>query len=118
MLQNLQVKLSDKYTNTNILGGIPFNFFTKLYDSMVWSTLNYRAAIRRTSDLSCINAVQKGAIRYFLGLGKYAANAAVNGETGWVPLIVRQSRTIAKQWCRFKMIPHSVNRMIFEPAER
>ena len=32
---------------------------------------------------SCIEAVQNRALQYFLGLGKYAPNLAINGDMGW-----------------------------------
>jgi hypothetical protein len=64
------------------LGGMPFNVYTKLYDAMVWSVLNYAAAIWGTTDHSAVNALHHRAIRFFLGLGKYAPNVAVNGDSG------------------------------------
>jgi hypothetical protein len=35
----------------NALGGLPFNTYTKLYDSTVWSTISYGAAI--CGDIIC-----------------------------------------------------------------
>lgn len=51
---------------TKAFGGIPFNSFKKLYDCMVWSTLNDGAAIWGISDIS-YRIVQNREIRYFLG---------------------------------------------------
>ena len=34
--------------------------------------------------MSCINAVQNRACRYFLGLGRYASNATINGDMSWL----------------------------------
>ena len=48
--------------------------------------------------MSCINAVQNWACRYFLGLGRYAPNAAINGEMGW--LSPEHSQCIVRKWCR------------------
>ena len=47
--------------------------------------LNYGAPIYGTSTFSCIDAVHNRACRYmyFLGLGKYAPNTAINGDMGW-----------------------------------
>ncbi len=61
---------------------MPFNVFTKLYDTMVWSVLNYGSAIWGTAEYSTVNAVHHRAIRFFLGLGKYTPNTAINGEIG------------------------------------
>ena len=54
--------------------------FSKLYDSITLSTMS-----RWTKEYKCINAVQNRACRFFLGVGKYAPNNAVNGDIGWIP---------------------------------
>ena len=64
-------------------GGMPYNVFTHLYDVMVQSVINYGAAIWGTQSYSCIKSVQMRASRFFLGVGKYTPNAAVQGEMGW-----------------------------------
>ena len=71
-------------------GGFHFDTYTKLYDSLVWSVISYSAAIWGTRDFSCIDAVQHRAIRFFMGLGKYSPNDAINGDMGWKPLCVKQ----------------------------
>ena len=40
------------------LGGMPFNVYTKLYDTMVWPVLSYGAAIWGTTEHSAVNALQ------------------------------------------------------------
>ena len=69
----------DKY-----FGGMPYECFTKCYDATVQSVIEYSAAIWGTKPFSSISAVQNRACRYFLGLGRYAPNAAINGDMGWV----------------------------------
>ena len=61
-----------------------------------------------TKEYSCINAVQNRACRFFLGVGKYAPNNAVNGDMGWIP-------PFAKQWTRVVRIYFSLKHM---PDER
>ena len=65
------------------LGGMPYQCFSKCYEAIVQSTLNYGAPIYGTSAFSCIDAVQNRACSYLLGLGKYAPNTAINGDMGW-----------------------------------
>ena len=65
-------------------GGMPFECFTKCYDATVQTTIDYSAPLWGTQFISCINAVPDRACRYFLGLGRYAPNTAVNGDMGWV----------------------------------
>ena len=38
-------------------GGLPYNTFTKLYDSVVWSTISYGAAIWGDRSFSCIRDI-------------------------------------------------------------
>ena len=71
-------------------GGLPFSSYSMLYDSIVWSTISYGAAVWGTKQFSCINAVQSRAARFFLGVGKYSPNAGVLGDTGWEPVIAKQ----------------------------
>ena len=70
------------------MGGMPFDVFTKLFDSLVWPIISYGAAIWGSKSFSCINAVQNRARRFFLGVGKYTPTAAVFGEMAWEPPIV------------------------------
>ena len=72
------------------MGGMPFKVYTTLYDSMVLPIISYGAAIWGTKEYSAINAVHHRACRVFLGVGKYTPNAAVNGDMGWTPPIVKQ----------------------------
>ena len=54
----------------NAFGGMPFECFSKCYDALVQSVINYGAAIWGSSNFSSISAVQNRACRFFLGLGK------------------------------------------------
>ncbi|XP_053380371.1 uncharacterized protein LOC128548876 [Mercenaria mercenaria] len=105
-------------SKSKAFGGFQFSTFTKLYDSMVWPVLNYSAAIWVDNEFSCVKAVQNRAMRYFLGVGKYTTNTAINGEMGWIPAKVKQWGTVTRQFCRFKNMTHNrVNKKIFLWAE-
>ena len=39
------------------IGGVPYNVFTKLYDSVVWLVISYSAPIWGFRSYSCIDAV-------------------------------------------------------------
>ena len=60
-----------------------FDIFTKLYNTLVQSVINYGAAIWGQRRFWAINAVQQRAMKYYLGLPKRAPNAAATGDTGW-----------------------------------
>ncbi len=100
---------------TKYLGGLPHDVFKKLFDSMVWPVIAYGAAIWGTRSYACINAIQNRAMRYFLGVGRYAPTAAVSGDMGWIPAHVRQWKCIANHWCRsVNMHDDRINRRIFK----
>ena len=79
---------------------MPYQCFSKCYDAIVQSTLNYSAPIYGTSAFSCIDAVQNRACRYFLGLGKYAPNTAINGDMGWSLPQHKQWIYVIRHWCK------------------
>ena len=49
-------------------GGLPYNVFYKLYESIVCPVIMYGAPIWGTESFSCIQAVQNRAARYFLNV--------------------------------------------------
>ena len=72
------------------VGGMPFDMYTKLFDSMMWPVIAYGAAEWGTRQFSCIDAVQLKAQRYLLGTGKYIPSAAVASDMGWIPTFIKQ----------------------------
>ena len=95
-------------------GGLPFSSFTKLFDSMVWSVVNYGVAVWGSRQFNCINLIQ---LRAAL-MGRYTPNTAVMGDTGWKPTIIRQWEAVIRQWPRMKsMGSDRINRKIFDWSE-
>jgi len=81
-------------------GGYTFNVFTKLYESIVLPVICYSSCIWGVRNYSCINAVQNRAMRFYLGLGKYAPNDAIIGDMGWTPVYVSQWTTVVRHLVR------------------
>jgi len=79
-----------------VLGGMQYNTFTKLYDAMVWSILDYGAVIWGSYNVPAVNAVQNRAMRFFMGLNKFAPNNAVIGDMAWTPTVVRQWKSVTR----------------------
>ena len=77
------------------MGGMPYDVFTKLYESTVWPIISYGAAVWGFKSYSCINAVQNRAMRFFIGTGKYTPKAAVFGEMAWRPAEIKQWKCIS-----------------------
>ena len=64
------------------IGGFKYDSFTKLYDTLVGSAINYGDAIWGFKDFNCISYVQNRAAtcKYFMGVNKFTPNHAVNGD--------------------------------------
>lgn len=90
-----------------LAGGLPFNVYTKLYDSVVSSIIKYGASIWGFKSYSCINAVQNRAMRFFLGVGKYTPVAALQGEMGWEPNSIKQWNCIGRFYVRISCTSNS-----------
>ena len=68
-----------------------------------------------TKEYSCINAVQNRACRFFLGVGKYAPNNAVNGDMGWIPPLAKQWTCVVRTYFRLKNMPDErINKQVFK----
>ena len=95
-------------------GGMPFDVFKKLFDTTVWSVIIYGAAIWGIKEHAGISTVQHKACRFFLGVGKYTPNAAVNGDMGWTPTHVEQMKSVLCHWFRLNhMDSNRINKQIF-----
>ena len=81
-------------------GGLQCEPYTKLYDTIVVPIILYGAAIWATQSYACINAVQHRAARYFLNVGRYTPNAAVNGDIGWTPMVTKCWKSVLTFWYR------------------
>ena len=64
--------------------------------------LLYASGIWGISDFSKIKTVQNKACRYFLGLGRNAANIASQGDMGWSSCFVKQRIEVCRLYCRLK----------------
>ena len=84
---------------------------------MVWSVVNYGAAVWGIRQFSCINTIH--AARYYMGGGNYIPNSAVQGDSGWKPIVVRQWSAVLNQWQRLKSMNNNrINYKIFEWCEQ
>lgn len=52
------------------IGGMPYDVFTKLFETLVWPVISYGASIWGFKSYTCINAVQNRALRFYLGTEK------------------------------------------------
>ena len=98
-------------------GGLSFSTYRKLFDAIVWSTISYGAAIWGDREFNCINAVQNRGERYFVDVGRYTPNTAVNGDMGWDKPIIKQWSSVVNNWIRIKnMDDGRINKKIYKWA--
>ncbi len=64
-------------------GAVSYDCYTKLYNALVQPIIDYGASIWGTKEYTCLAAVQHRACRFFIGVGKYTPNFAVQGDMGW-----------------------------------
>ena len=74
--------------------------YTKLYENCVLPIMGYGSAIWAYGNTKGSQVVQNRAIRSFLGVHKYAANAAINGDMGWINCATRQKIEMVRYWNR------------------
>ena len=89
------------------LGGMPFECFTKCYNSLVQPVIDYGSSVWGTNGYSCVETVQYRACRYFLGLGKYAPTPAVSGDMGWLAPRHKQWLGVMRKWLRVLSMDNS-----------
>ncbi len=101
------------------IGGLPYDCYTRLYESLVQSILDYGAPVWAHKEYPCIKAVQHRAIRFFLGVSKRTANNAILGDIGWTPQLVNQRLAMCRQICRYGRMDNSrLNLHIIQWASR
>ena len=102
--------LGSLITKFHCTGGMTYDIFTHLYDSLVAPVLNYGAGVWGTTSYSVVNKVQNRASRFFLGLGAKAPNLATRGDMGWISQEQRQFSEVSRLYYRAETIAD--NRMI------
>ena len=93
---------------------LSFSVFSKLYNSLVDSILFYAAGVWGFKERPDCNAIQSRALRCFLGVHKFSAKVAIEGDAGWEPCLVKQRGEIVRVWNRLVSLPvERLTRKIF-----
>lgn len=80
------------------IGGLGYYTYTTMYNAGVCPILDYASEIWGYKSFPKIDTVQNRAIRAFLGVHTYAANAAINGDFGWTYSSVRRKVAMVRYW--------------------
>eukprot|EP00732_Lithocolla_globosa_P001817 Lithocolla_globosa_v1_NODE_1011_length_2958_cov_3.728212.p1 type:complete len:315 gc:universal NODE_1011_length_2958_cov_3.728212:976-1920(+) len=90
---------------SRLLGGFPISVYQHLYHCMVVPVMDYGAEILGFIGVDSVNLVHHRAGRFFLGLPRKSANAAVDGDLGWTLPIVRRKTAMVRFWNRLVDYP-------------
>ena len=89
--------------------------YEKLYNACVIPILEYGAGVWGFRKYHSTDNIQNRAVRYFLGVHRFAPVLAINGELGWLPLQYRRWITMVRYWNRLmKMSNDRLTRQAFE----
>ena len=79
--------------------------FTTLYSSCVCPILDYASGVWGTRRFDVLERVQERAIRYFLGVHRFAPTHMLYGDIGWVPCNLRHKLSAVRLWNRLVSLP-------------
>jgi hypothetical protein len=82
------------------LNGLGYGTFTKLFHACIAPVMDYGSEIWGLNEYPKIDTVQNRAIRVFLGVHGFAANAAITGDMGWTSSRVRRRGAMVRYWKR------------------
>lgn len=65
-------------------------------------------------ETKTVDTIQNRAIRCFLGVHKFAPILAIQGDMGWVPVVVQRKCEMIRLWNRLiRMAEDRVNKRVF-----
>ena len=99
-------------TKFRSIKGLGFKTFTKLFHSGVAPILDYCSGVWGNGNHNKIDTVQNRALRFFLGVHRFAPNLAVQGDCGWLSSISRRKLEMIRLWNR--LVRMDRNRLTFK----
>ena len=84
----------------NIMRDMGFKTYTTLYNTLVCPVINYGAEIWGYKEYTSCENVSNRAMKFYLGVHKYAPNAAVRGECGWIKCKYDRWLIMCRYWNR------------------
>ncbi len=97
------------------LNGLGFFTYSKLYQAGVCPILDYGSEVWGVKSFPQIDTIQNKAMRVFLGVHRFAPNAAVSGDMGWVSSSTRRKTNMVRFFNRITLMPDNrLPRKIFQ----
>ncbi|XP_053394824.1 uncharacterized protein LOC123524463 [Mercenaria mercenaria] len=105
-------KIISKIHNLKDIG---LKTFEKLYVSGVTPILDYCSGVWGYRKFQTIDNIQHKAIRYFLGVHRFAPLIAINGDIGWLPSNYRRWLNMIRYWNRLiNFDDHRLTKYVFK----
>ena len=82
-----------------------FSTYDTLFDKCVLPVLNYGAEIWGGKDYSQNQQIQNRAMRFYLGVHKFAPTLGMFGDLGWIPVKYSQFLCMLRFWNRLVTCP-------------
>ena len=79
--------------------------FSKLFSSHICAILDYCAGAWGSKEFPCIEQVQLKALRYYLGVHRFAASDMLRGDAGWIKCFTRHKIAMIRLWNRLVNLP-------------
>ena len=83
------------------LGNVGYNTFSKLFDAGVVPVMDYAAGVWGLRETKHGDKVRNRAARYFLGVHRFAALSAMDGDIGWTSTACRRKIDALRLFNRF-----------------
>ncbi len=83
-----------------LLKNVGFKTFTTLFKTNVLPVLHYGCSVWGYKKAPELDIIENRAMRYYLGVHRYAPVLGLAGDMGWYPLYIYRYLTIAKFWNR------------------
>ena len=93
------------YMKYQYAGGMAYDVYKKLIESIVEPVLFYCSGIWGNRKYTKVEGVLNKACRYFLGVSKNAPNLSSKGDMGWASAEVKQKLETVRLWCRLRNMP-------------
>jgi len=99
----------------HMLKDLGMKSYEKLYESCVVPILDYCSGVWGYRKYQSCDNVQNRAIRYFLGVHRFAPLLAINGDVGWLPSIYRRWLNIIRFWNRLNTLDNQrLTKLVFD----
>ena len=88
--------------------------YSKLFDNCVMPVLHYCAGVWGLQKCDSLQHVQNRAMRFYLGVHKFAPTLGMLGDLGWYPLELYRKIDVIRYWNRLVNMPnHRLTKKMF-----